>query len=331
MRVVEVLVRMEMRRVDVRLQPLEAHDRQPQQALLERAALVRGLVHRLVDRRDPRQGDRRVQVGLVREVVVQRRLGDARRPRDIGHRDVAEALRRRTARRRRDDPVAAAAATLASRGLGDAAGMAAAGARGSIDGLGVDTERGLAYTTYRPVSKSCDPAAAPKVTDRPVSSSRHPGDTHSMDPIIRVEHLTKRYKKSAHAGRRRHQLRRRRGRAVRLPRPQRRRQDHHDLDPHHDPGQDQRHRRPSPATTSTATPRRSAASIGIIFQNPTRRPPPVGRGEHPPPRRPVRDLRLPPVLPADAGRVPPAGRAARPGGRARGEPVQAAAAPTRAA
>ena len=47
-----------------------------------------------------------VQVGLVREVVVQRRLGDARRPRDIGHRDVAEALGPKQRRRRRQDPIA---------------------------------------------------------------------------------------------------------------------------------------------------------------------------------------------------------------------------------
>ena len=42
---------------------------------------------------------------------------------------------------------------------------------------------------------------------------------------------------------------------------------------------------------------------------PEPRPAPVGGGEHPPARRALRPLRLPAVLPADAGRVPPAGRA----------------------
>ena len=80
----------------------------------------------------------------------------------------------------------------------------------------------------------------------------------------------------------------------------------------------------STATTSIATPRRSGQHRDHLPE-PDRRPPPVGRGEHPPARRPVRDLRLPAVLPADAGRVPPAGRAPGPRGRARGGAVQAAA------
>ena len=42
---------------------------------------------------------------------------------------------------------------------------------------------------------------------------------------------------------------------------------------------------------------------------PEHRPAPVGRGEHPAPRRDLRAVRLPPAVPRDAGRLPRAGRA----------------------
>ncbi len=57
---------------------------------------------------------------------------------------------------------------------------------------------------------------------------------------------------------------------------------------------------------------------------PERRPAPVGRGEHPAPRRDLRAVRLPAVLPDDAGRVPPADRAAGRRRRAGRRPGQAA-------
>ena len=83
-----------------------------------------------------------------------------------------------------------------------------------------------------------------------------------MEPMIHVGNLTKRYKKATipavddisfdvHARR-----------AVRLPRAERRRQDHHDLDPDDDPGQDEPARSPSPATTSIARRPRSGATSG---------------------------------------------------------------------
>ena len=115
------------------------------------------------------QGDRRVQVGLVGEVVVQRRLRDARRPRDVGHRDVAEAAvpnsvvaaaRIRSRPRRGRD--LASRRPWASRSTRTMALRVA-----NLGCLGVDTERGLAYTTYRPVSKLATRRLHPRLlTDR---------------------------------------------------------------------------------------------------------------------------------------------------------------------
>ena len=135
------------------------------------------------------------------------------------------------------------------------------------------------------------------------------GDRSAWQPHDpRSDHLTKRYKKASVTCGRRHQLRRHARRAVRLPRAERRGQDHDDLDPDHDPVQDGRHghhRRPRPRSRGDRGPPQHRDHL----PEPEHRPAPVGRGEHPAPRRDLRDLRLPAVLPADAGRLPRARRA----------------------
>ena len=141
-----------------------------------------------------------------------------------------------------------------------------------------------------------------------------------MDAMIAVEHLTKRYKKAATPGRGRHQLRGRPRRAVRVPRPERGGQDHHDLHPDHHAGQDERHghdRRPRPRSRGDRRPARDRDHL----PEPEHRQPPVGRGEHPAPRRALRRVRLPAVLPDHAGRVSRPDRAPGAGRRARRRPL----------